>query len=95
MAKPKVVVLRCHQCGNLYVSKLGGDLTCTPECATANVASRKDAIEKLEICGFVQSTGILNLWEKGGVHISLDQVMREGIGITIERHSNALAEIHH
>lgn len=38
--------------------------------------------------------GILNLWEKGGVHISIDQVMREGLEETIQRHSDTLAEIH-
>lgn len=86
--------VRCHHCGGRKPSQHGGDLPCSQECRDGLTAAKAAAEKHLDICGFVRVPGILNLWEKGGVHISIDQVMREGLEETIQRHSDTLAEIH-
>jgi hypothetical protein len=89
---PKPVL--CHHCRRRKVSPHGGDATCSPACRRGLAKSRQEAEGKLTQLGFTQVARVLNLWEKGGVHISLDQVIREGIDPTIARHSAARANIH-
>lgn len=84
--------LRCHHCGRLHVSNLGGDLYCSPACRDEFAKRYAESEAALMTCGFQPVAGILNLWEKGGVHISLDQVIREGLHQTIGRHADALAD---
>jgi hypothetical protein len=90
MAKP----VRCLHCGRSKVSKLGGDLTCSPDCRKAWAARRTAAEAALRSNGFTQYPEISNLWAKDGVHLSIDQVIREGIETALARHSDATAEPH-
>ena len=88
MAKSKLL---CHHCRRLFTTQHGGDLTCSPDCRAAFAQRREEAILSLRNSGFQPVAGFLNLWEKGGVHISLEQVIREGLVTTIERHAEAVA----
>ena len=90
MAKP----VRCLHCGRPKVSKLGGDLTCSPDCRKAFEARRVSAEAALRDNGFTQYPEIPNLWAKDGVHLSIDQVIREGIEKALARHSDAATELH-
>lgn len=42
--------------------------------------------KSLEAVGFTQVSDVPNLWVKDAVHISLEQVMREGLDETLARH---------
>lgn len=42
--------------------------------------------------GFIQVKEIPNLWVKDGVHVSIDEVMREGLHPTLARHQQAVRE---
>jgi hypothetical protein len=83
--------LKCHSCGRPHVSQLGGDLHCSPACQQAAADQVADVCKQMEACGFYPGE-VANLWEKGGIHISLEQVMREGLEATLQKHADALAE---
>lgn len=83
----------CHHCRRRKASPHGGDVTCSPACRRGLAKARQEAEGKLSQLGFMQVAHVLNLWEKGGVHISLDQVIREGIDTTLARHTEARAAV--
>ncbi len=78
--------LICHHCGRPHDNRLGGDITCSPECRERFAKAQKAAAEKLTAAGFVQNAEIPNLWAKNGVHISIEQVIREGFEKTVAAH---------
>lgn len=85
--------LVCHHCGRLASSDTGGDLTCSADCRGRYATARNSAEQGLSAAGFVKHADVSNLWAKDGVHISIDQVIREGFEQTIARHKAAAAEI--
>lgn len=80
----------CHHCGKPVPRELGGDLTCSADCRQ-RFAKARDASElQLRSAGFTQHAEIPSLWAKDGVHISIDQVTREGFEETLARHAEAV-----
>lgn len=84
--------LKCRQCGRAFPQAPGADLYCSDECRKAHGVETALGEEHLRIAGFQPVDGIHGLWEKGGVHVTADQVKHEGIHETLDRHSEALAD---
>jgi hypothetical protein len=77
---------RCHGCGAHFQNRKGADLHCSDECAGQHQAAQTMFQESLTKAGFVQVANVPNLWVKDAVHISMEQVMREGLDETLARH---------
>jgi hypothetical protein len=82
----------CHHCKRKEVSHLGGDITCSTKCRTALAKRKETAAGQLTAAGFALVPGILNLWVKNDVHISIDRVIREGIAV-FQQHTEVVQEI--
>lgn len=89
MAKARAK-LSCHSCGRLHRSDHGGDLHCSAECRDQAAKDRAAVEQELIAAGFTRHAEIPNLWEKAGVHISMDQVIREGFEETLAQHAAAI-----
>lgn len=83
----------CHFCHLRKVSVHGGDLHCSVACRKNAAAVKQEAEVKLASNGFTRHERVLNLWEKNGAHISIDQVIREGLAPTLGRHAAAVAQL--
>lgn len=77
---------RCHGCGASFQNRKGADLHCSKECEGQHQAAQSMFQKSLEAAGFTQVADVPNLWVKNEVHISLEQVMREGLDETLARH---------
>lgn len=84
--------LLCHGCGGLFFHRHGAGLHCLDQCEAQHVAVKKETEQALRKAGFNQSVDICNLWELDGVHISIEQVMREGMDETLARHRAAVRD---
>jgi len=90
MHKPLV----CHHCGLPAVERRhGGDLTCSPDCQENFHKARAAAEDALRASGFTQHVDVPNLWGKDGVHLSIDQVIREGFEPSLALHGETVQEI--
>jgi hypothetical protein len=82
----------CHGCGGLFSHRHGAGLHCCNQCESQHVAVKEQTEEVLKQAGFHQNADVCNLWELNGVHISIEQVMREGMDETLARHRAAVTE---
>lgn len=82
-SKPPV----CHHCGKPVPRAHGGDLTCGKECRQRYAKARERTGQQLQAAGFIEHAELPGLWAKDGVHISIDQVIREGLKETLARHA--------
>ena len=82
--------LFCHGHGGQFAHRRGADLHCSNECAGQHRAAQQLFERALSDAGFHQSQDVPNLWELDGVHISIEQVMREGMDQTLARHRAAV-----
>jgi hypothetical protein len=83
--------LHCHGHGASFPHRAGADLHCSEECAGQHRAAESLFVKALQNAGFHQSEAVPNLWERDGVQISIEQVMREGMDETLARHRAAVA----
>lgn len=83
-------VLQCHGDGGLFPHRHGADLHCSEECAGQHRVAQTLFEQSLSHAGFHQVKEIPNLWERDGVHISIEKVMREGLDQTLAEHRAAL-----
>jgi len=88
MAQP----LQCRHCGRDFPRDPGVDLYCSDDCRKAHAVESAIGEEQLRIAGFRPVDGVHGLWEKGGIHVTAEQVKHEGIDKTLERHSDAFAD---
>lgn len=80
----------CHHCGKPVPREHGGDLTCGPDCRSRFLSAREASSTELRALGFTEHAETPDLWGKDGVHISIDQVIREGLEETLARHAEAV-----
>lgn len=78
--------LHCHACGRLFPHRRGADLYCSPKCEAQDKAAHGLMQIALHDAGFSQVKEVPNLWLKDGVHISTDEVLREGLAPTLAKH---------
>lgn len=83
----------CHHCRARRVTRYGGDLYCRVSCQEAAIQKKKDAEGQLQHAGFTRVPGVLNLWVKSGVHLSIGRVLHDGFEEAIARHAAAAAEL--
>lgn len=81
----------CHSCEAIKVSPHGGDIHCSPECRKQAEAIRVVMADTLDFHGFTPVAAVPNLFVKDGVHISIEEALREGIEKTLARHKEAVA----
>jgi hypothetical protein len=79
----------CHGHAGPFTHTHGADLHCSSECAGQHRAAQQIFEKALTDAGFNQVKEIPNLWERDGVRISIEQVMREGMDETLARHRSA------
>lgn len=84
--------LHCHGHAGLFPHRHGAGIHCSPECEAQHRADQLAAEAELQKAGFTQSKEIPNLWELNGVHISIEEVLREGMDKTLALHRAAVAE---
>ncbi|HLW79301.1 MAG TPA: hypothetical protein VKU44_06845 [Terriglobia bacterium] len=82
----------CHGCGGQFQHRPGADLFCSAACREKHEARQDDAEGQLRTAGFRRYLSTPNLWEKGGVVISIEQVLREGLDHALNRHAQALEQ---
>ena len=82
--------LQCHGHGGDFVHRRGADLHCSHECAEQHRAAQLIFEQVLRDTGFSQVKEVPNLWQREGVHLSIEEVMREGIDPTLARHRAAV-----
>lgn len=85
-------ILKCRDCGGHHPAVPGADLYCSDECRRSHAVELAIGEEQLRKAGFQPVDGVHGLWEKGGVHVTADQVKHEGIEVTLDKHSEALAD---
>ena len=69
--------LRCHGHGGDFAHRRGADLNCSKECE-AQLRAAQSIFEKvLEDTGFSRVQEVPNIWKREGVHLSIEEVMRE------------------
>ena len=85
--------LKCRQCGATFPRAPGADLYCSDACSKAHTVDTAIGAEHLRTAGFSPVDEVHGLWEKGGVHVTADQVKHEGIEETLWKHSEALADL--
>lgn len=86
----KKVAVMCHHCKVRRVSHTGGDITCSPNCRKGLANTKVAAEQQLQTQGFTKHPRVLNLWGKGGVYLSTEQVIREGISSALARHQSTI-----
>lgn len=84
--------LLCHGHAGEFQRGRGADLHCSTECAGQHKVAREMFEKALTDAGFNQVKEVPNLWEQNGVHISIEQVMREGMDETLARHRAAVRD---
>lgn len=84
--------LNCRHCGRRFPAAPGADLYCSDECSKAHPVETAIGAELLRKAGFSPVDGVHGLWEKGGVHVTADQVKHEGIHKALDAHSETLAD---
>ena len=84
--------LLCHGCGGSFPHRHGAGLFCSQECEEQHRAAQEIMEEALRAAGFNQSADVCNLWERDGVHISIEKVMREGLHQALAQHQRAVDE---
>ena len=82
----------CHGHGGTVPHRVGADLHCSKECEEQHRAAQQLMEQALRDTGFNQSQEVPNLWERQGVHISIEEVLREGLDSTLARHREAVQE---
>jgi hypothetical protein len=80
----------CHGHGGKVSHRRGADLYCSKECAEQHRAAQSIFEQVLRDTGFSQMKDVPNLWERDGVHLSIDEVLREGLDSTLARHREAV-----
>lgn len=80
----------CHGHGGKVPHRRGADLHCSHECAEQHRAAQSIFEQVLKDTGFSQSKETPNLWQRDGVHLSIEEVMREGLDSTLARHREAV-----
>lgn len=86
MAQP----LHCHGHAGQFRHQHGADLHCSHECREQYRAAQLMFEEALRQAGFSQVKDVPNLWLKDGVHLSIDEVIREGMDQTLAKHRAAV-----
>jgi hypothetical protein len=89
MAQPG---FRCHGCARAFHHRSGADLHCSKECEERHRADQQAMESALKNAGFHQLKEIPNLWERDGVHLSIEQVMRNGFDQSLAEHRRAIKE---
>lgn len=82
----------CHGHGGKVHHRHGADLHCSPECAAQHRAAQQIFEQVLKDTGFRQVSDVPNLWQREGVHLSIEEVMREGLDSALARHRQAVEE---
>lgn len=82
---------KCHSCGAIKAIAPGADLHCDQQCREDYATAVEQAAIALTAEGFSRDTAIPNLFVKGGVAVSLEQVIREGLESTLAAHNTAVA----
>ncbi len=84
--------LHCPGCRARFTHQYGADLFCSKECEAGHQVKLDEARAQLATAGFEQHAETPNIFTKGGVAITIDQVIHEGIEETLARHAAALDE---
>jgi len=82
--------LLCHGHAGHFSHRHGADIHCSKECEEQHHAVQQFLEKALRDTGFNQRKDVPNLWERDGVHISIEEVMREGLDPTLARHREAV-----
>lgn len=80
----------CHGHGGKVPHRRGADLHCSKECEAQHRAAQQLFEAALQDTGFSQVKETPNLWLKDGVHVSIEQVMREGFRQTLDQHRESV-----
>lgn len=91
MAQP----FNCRGGDHRFSHRHGADLHCGPECAAQYAAEHQELEARLAREGFTQHKEAPNLWVKDDVHISIEQVMHEGLDSALAGHSATTANRSH
>ena len=87
MAQP----LLCHGHAGSFPHRRGVGLHCSKECEARHLTDKQIVEEQLKHAGFTQVKEVPNLWERDGVHLSIEEAMREGLDSTLARHQDVVA----
>lgn len=85
----------CHYCGKHdteTVMQQNGGRFCSDGCAIAYQSDIEKAATSLAANGFERSPETPNLYTKDGVSLTVEEVMNEGLGSSLARHTAIVAE---